>query len=144
MKPVSTASGSFSHLFLNLIMCLFWCSPYSSPLHCLHDALVLPILASVCRSVKCPKNSNCTGAARWCRYSEHKPFMTSRAACCRWPCFGRRVGLDDTQRSLPTLTILWFCDSVTTYSFLVGTQKVWERLICLDKLALKRLVTENN
>ena len=26
------------------------------------------------------------------------------------PCFGRRVGLDDPQRSLPTPTILWFCD----------------------------------
>jgi len=24
----------------------------------------------------------------------------------------RRVGLDDPQRSLPTPTILWFCDSV--------------------------------
>ena len=35
----------------------------------------------------------------------------SSAACCRWPCFGRRVGLDDPQRSLPTPTILWFCDS---------------------------------
>ena len=33
------------------------------------------------------------------------------AACCRWPCLGRRVGLDDPQRSLPTPTILWFCDS---------------------------------
>ena len=33
-------------------------------------------------------------------------------ACCRWPCFGRRVGLDDPQRSLPNPTILWFCDSV--------------------------------
>jgi len=28
------------------------------------------------------------------------------AACCRWPCFGRGVGLDDPQRSLPTPTIL--------------------------------------
>ena len=37
----------------------------------------------------------------------------SCAACCRWPCFGRRVGLDDPQRSLPTPTILWFYDSVT-------------------------------
>ena len=35
------------------------------------------------------------------------------AACCRWPCFGRRVGLDDPQRSLSSPTILWFCDSVT-------------------------------
>ena len=36
----------------------------------------------------------------------------SCAACSRWPCFGRRVGLDDPQRSLPTRTILWFCGSV--------------------------------
>jgi len=42
-----------------------------------------------------------------------RPAWTrSRAACCRWPCFGRGVGRDDPQRSLPTLTILWFCDSV--------------------------------
>ena len=45
------------------------------------------------------------------RYS--RPAWTrSCAACCRWPCFGRRVGLDDPQRSFPTPTILWFCDSV--------------------------------
>ena len=45
------------------------------------------------------------------RYS--RPAWTrSCAACCRWPCCGRRVGLDDPQRSLPTPTILWFCDSV--------------------------------
>jgi len=45
------------------------------------------------------------------RYS--RPTWTrSCAACCRWPCFSRRVGLDDPQRSLPTPTILWFCDSV--------------------------------
>ena len=35
------------------------------------------------------------------RYS--RPAWTrSCAACCRWPCFGGRVGLDDPQRSLPT------------------------------------------
>ena len=46
------------------------------------------------------------------RYS--RPAWTrSSAACCRWPCFGRRIELDDPQRSLPTPTILWFCDSVT-------------------------------
>ena len=46
-----------------------------------------------------------------CRCS--RPAWTmSCAACCRWPCFGRGVGLDDPQRSLPIPTILWFCDSV--------------------------------
>ena len=45
------------------------------------------------------------------RYS--RPAWTrSCAACCRWLCFSRRVGLDDPQRSLPAPTILWFCDSV--------------------------------
>ena len=45
-----------------------------------------------------------------------RPAWTrSCAACCRWPCFGRRVGLDDPQRSLPTPTILWFCDSCRTF-----------------------------
>ena len=39
-------------------------------------------------------------------------WTRSSTAYCRWPCFGRRVGLDDPQRSLPTPTILWFCDSV--------------------------------
>ena len=28
----------------------------------------------------------------------------------RWPCFGRGVGLDDPQKSLPTPNILWFCE----------------------------------
>jgi len=50
------------------------------------------------------------------RYS--RPAWTrSYADCCRCPCFGRRVGLDDPQRSLPTPTILWFCDSI--YLFLL-------------------------
>ena len=45
------------------------------------------------------------------RYS--RPVWTrSSAACCRWPCFGRGGGLDDPQSSLPTPTILWFCDLV--------------------------------
>ena len=39
-------------------------------------------------------------------------WTRSCAACCRWPCFSRRVGLGDPERSLPTPTILWFCDSV--------------------------------
>ena len=34
------------------------------------------------------------------------------AACSRGTSFGRRVGLDDPQRSLSTTTILWFCDEV--------------------------------
>jgi len=43
------------------------------------------------------------------RYS--RPAWTrSCAACCRWPCFGRAVGLDDPQRSLPTPNVLCFCD----------------------------------
>ena len=42
------------------------------------------------------------------RYSR-PAWIRSCAACCRWPCFGRRVGLDDPQRSLPTPAILWFC-----------------------------------
>ena len=45
------------------------------------------------------------------RYS--RPAWTrSCSAYCRWPCFGTGVGLDDPQRSLPSPTILWFCDSV--------------------------------
>ena len=49
------------------------------------------------------------------RYS--RPTWTrSYATCCRWPCFGRGVGLDDPQRSLPTPNILWFCE-VSTFPF---------------------------
>jgi len=51
------------------------------------------------------------------RYS--RPAWTrSCAACCRWHCFSRRVGLDDPQRSLPTHSILWFCDFVILWFFL--------------------------
>ena len=38
-------------------------------------------------------------------------WMKSCAACSRWPCFGRGVGLDDPQRSLPTPTVLSFCET---------------------------------
>ena len=48
------------------------------------------------------------------RYSK-PPWMRSCAACCRWPCFGRGIRLDDPQRSLPTPTILWF------YEMCLGT-----------------------
>ena len=51
----------------------------------------------------------------WCLllWRHSRPAWTrSCAACCRWPCFGRGVGLDDPQRSFPIPTILWFCDSV--------------------------------
>ena len=45
------------------------------------------------------------------RYS--RPAWTrSSTTYCRWPCFGRRVGLDDPQRSLQPYhsVILWFCE----------------------------------
>ena len=43
--------------------------------------------------------------------SSRTAWTRSCAACCRWPCFDRRVGLDDPQRSLPNpniLFILWW------------------------------------
>ena len=49
------------------------------------------------------------------RYSR-SAWTRSCADCCRWPCFGGGVGLDDPQRSLPTPTILWFCDSVILWT----------------------------
>ena len=45
------------------------------------------------------------------RYSKHA-WTRSCAACCRRLCFGRGVGLVDPQRSLPTPTILWFCETL--------------------------------
>ena len=44
------------------------------------------------------------------RYS--RPAWTRSCAAC----FGRGVGLDDPQRSLPTPTIQWFCDSMSSHS----------------------------
>jgi len=53
------------------------------------------------------------------RYS--RPAWTrSSAACCRRPCFGRVIGLDDPQRSLQPQT---FCDSVIT-AVIVATRRV--------------------
>ena len=47
------------------------------------------------------------------RYS--RPAWTrSCAACSGWPCFSRGVGLDDPQMSLPTPTVLWFCNFLPT------------------------------
>ena len=74
------------------------------------------------------------------RYS--RPAWTrSSAACCRWPGFGRRVGLDDPQRSLPTPTILWFFDSVILSSFLFchGAYK-YTTISFLFNLALLRIL----
>ena len=51
-----------------------------------------------------------------------RPAWTrSSAACCRWSYFGRRVGLDDPQRSLKTPTILWLCDSVILWFCFIPT-----------------------
>ena len=60
------------------------------------------------------------------RYS--RPAWTrSSTTYCRWPCFGRRVGLDDPQRSLPTPTILWFCDSGDAKWGGLGQGRSWEQ-----------------
>ena len=57
-------------------------------------------------------------------WSYSKPAWTkSCVACSRWSCFGRGVGLDDPQTSIPIPTILWFCDSV---------------ILCADLLNLSR------
>ena len=67
------------------------------------------------------------------RYS--RPAWTrSSTTYCRWPCFGRRFGLDDPQRSLPTPTILWFCEILTWHAVQVhlspGLAEL-RRLTCL-------------
>ena len=55
------------------------------------------------------------------------------AACCRWPCFGRRVGLDDPQRSVPDPAILWFCNSVINKLCVE-----WGELLCTQSEELPR------
>ena len=60
------------------------------------------------------------------RYS--RPSWTrSSTIYCRWPCFGRRSGLDDPQRSLPTPAILLFCDSVTLNLWKVTVFFLWKK-----------------
>ena len=66
------------------------------------------------------------------RYS--RPAWTrSCAVCCRWPCFSRRIGLDDPQRSLPTPTILWFCDSVILWKSLYILTSILTIILTRDK-----------
>ena len=66
-----------------------------------------------------------------------RPAWTrSCAACCRWPCFSRRVGLDDPQRSLPTPTILWFCGHS------LHRQSVIEELASQKRLNVSALLVE--
>lgn len=44
---------------------------------------------------------------------QNPPRRWSCATSSGWTCFGRGVGLDVLQRSLPTPTTQWFCDSLT-------------------------------
>ena len=52
-------------------------------------------------------------------------WMRSCATCSRWPCFGRVFGLDDPQRSLPTPTILWFCNGKKNGLRVKGSKMDW-------------------
>ena len=53
------------------------------------------------------------------------------------PCFGRGVGLDDPQSSLPTPTILWFCEirtsrgssTAVTTADVEGIETAWQELV---------------
>ena len=57
------------------------------------------------------------------RYS--RPAWTrSCATYCMWPCFGRGVGLDDPQRSLPTPNILWYHKYFLTEAVLLGRARL--------------------
>ena len=68
----------------------------------------MPSLQPVCVLCHAGKNGLLSSLLLW-RYS--KPACTrSCASCFRWLCFGRGVGLDDSQTSLPNPTTLWFCD----------------------------------
>lgn len=71
-------------------------------------------------------------------------WICSYVNCSRWPYFGRGLGPDDLQMSLPTLTILLFCDMISTsqskgMSGLVqvvwGTLETWVWIS--DKVAVK-------
>ena len=67
------------------------------------------------------------------RYS--RPAWTqSCAACCRWPCFGTGVGLDDSQRSLPPHTILGFCKVYSILNLVcMAASVVAESLVPCDR-----------
>lgn len=45
--------------------------------------------------------------------------------CSRWPCLGRRDGLDNLQRSFPTLMILWLCETAQYFCELF-LDKLWK------------------
>ena len=54
-----------------------------------------------------------------------RPAWTrSCAACSRWPCFDRGVGLHDPQRFLPTPNILWFCEKVKAWVLFLWKQRM--------------------
>ena len=64
------------------------------------------------------------------RYS--KPGWTwSCAACSRWPCFGGEVGLDDPQRSLPTPTVLGFCDRSVCSAAIFTVVTLWVNTVAV-------------
>ena len=74
------------------------------------------------------------------RYSE-PAWMRSCATCSRWSCFGKGVGLDDPQRSLPTPTILWFCNSVICILFII--HMYYAQTFCSRFVLCKQLWTHN-
>ena len=91
-------------------------------------------------------------AQRGCGFSFSGDFQNSKrssATCSRWHCFGRAVGLNDLQRSLPTPNILWFCDSVIFQSFGNLSRHPWPLLPpltgwCNTKLKWELMEGANN
>ena len=75
------------------------------------------------------------------RYS-NTTWTRSCATYSRWPCFGRMVGLDDPQRSLPTPAILWFCVILSFWTSFSRFIVLWQRSAL--KWLLEALVEQVN
>ena len=82
------------------------------------------------------------------RYSS-PTWTRSCAACCRWPCSGRRAGLDDPQRSLPTpelfcdSVILWFCEHLCQPRWLLRRFPAMSQPPAKWSMSLKPVTTGN-
>ena len=76
------------------------------------------------------------------RYS--RPTWTrSSPTYCRWPCFGRGVGLDDPQRSLPTPNVLWFCNVNSSSVGLVYSPSMFS-VMPINAAGVCRNISEGN
>lgn len=107
-------------------------------------------LFSICLIVQAPLHWGCQSTEHprevvECSLWRHsKPaWIHSCVTSSGWPCHGSGMGLDDLQRSLPTPTLLWFCDFSTALWLLQHSSDVQGLLhVIVDHSLCKLWVTE--